>query len=123
MRARDVKLRQLRGFDWVVADMNIDPTSTLDAIERVLSAPGKPPRGIIATLKLPNWARAADLPGWLERFVTWGYVPRCRQLSTGGREVCVVAERAAASRRPSRVRPGPSGVSRGPGRARRRPGR
>ena len=116
MRARDVKLRQLRGFDWVVADMNIDPTSTLEAIERVLSAPGKQPRGIVATLKLPNWSRAADLPGWLERFSAWGYVPRARQLSTGGREVCVVAERAAVSRRPGRG-------GRRPSRARRRPGR
>jgi len=104
MRARDVKLRQLRGFDWVVADMNIDPTSTLDAIERVLAAPGKPPHGIIATLKLPHWSRAADLAGWLDRFVSWGYEPRARQLSTGGREVCVVAERAAVSRRPGRAR-------------------
>jgi 23S rRNA (cytidine2498-2'-O)-methyltransferase len=116
MRARDVKLRQLRGFDWVVADMNIDPTSTLDAIERVLSAPGKPPRGIIATLKLPNWSRAAELPGWLERFVAWGYAPRARQLSTGGREVCVVAERTTASRRPS-------SINRRPSRATPRPGR
>jgi 23S rRNA (cytidine2498-2'-O)-methyltransferase len=130
MRARDVKLRQLRGFDWVVADMNIDPTSTLDAIERVVSAPGKPPRGIVATLKLPNWSRAAELPGWLERFVAWGYVPRARQLSTAGREVCVVAERAAAARRPSGGVRRPSGgarrpsrVSRRSGRARRRPGR
>ncbi|MFM8377884.1 MAG: SAM-dependent methyltransferase [Planctomycetia bacterium] len=123
MRARDVKLRQLRGFDWVVADMNIDPTSTLDAIERVLSAPGRPPRGIVATLKLPNWSRAADLPGWLERFSAWGYVPRCRQLSTGGREVCVVAERAALVRRPRGVGGRSSRVSRRPGPARRRPGR
>jgi hypothetical protein len=100
----------------VVADMNIDPTSTLDAIERVLSAPGKPPRGIIATLKLPNWSRAAELPGWLERFVAWGYAPRARQLSTGGREVCVVAERTTASRRPS-------SINRRPSRATPRPGR
>ena len=123
MRARDVRLRQLRGFDWVVADMNIDPTSTLDAIERVLSAPGTPPRGIIATLKLPNWSRAADLPGWLERFVAWGYVPRARQLSTAGREVCVVAERAAGVRRPSRGGRRSSRVSSRPTRARRRRGR
>ncbi len=93
MRARDVKLKDLRGFDWVVADMNIDPKSTLDSIERVVSAPGRPPRGIVATLKLPNWSRAADLPGWLERFAGWGYATRSRQLSTGGREICVVAER------------------------------
>ena len=103
MRARDVKLRQFRGFDWVVADMNIDPKSTLDAIERVVSAPGTPPRGIIATLKLPNWSRAAELPDWLARFAGWGYTTRVRQLSTGGREICVVAERAAVRRRPPRA--------------------
>lgn len=103
MRARDVKLKQLRGFDWVVADMNIDPKSTLDAIERVVSAPGTPPRGIVATLKLPNWSRAADLPGWLARFAGWGYTTRARQLSTGGREICVVAERSAVRRRPPRA--------------------
>lgn len=104
MRARDVRLKQLRGFDWVVADMNIDPTSTLAALERVVMAPGRPPHGIVATLKLPNWARAADLPGWLARVTGWGYVARARQLSTGGREICVVAERLAVSRRPGRAR-------------------
>ena len=103
MRARDVKLRQLRGFDWVVADMNIDPKSTLDAIERVVSAPGPPPRGIIATLKLPTWSRAAELPEWLARFTGWGYTTRARQLSTGGREICVVAERPAVRRPPPRA--------------------
>ncbi len=93
MRARDVKLRNFRGFDWVVADMNIDPTSTLESIARAVTAPGVRPAGIIATLKLPNWSRAAELPGWLEQFAGWGFVPRARQLSTGGREVCVVALR------------------------------
>lgn len=108
MRARDVKLKDFRGFDWVVADMNIDPTSTLEAIGRVVSAPGKPPRGIIATLKIPHWARAAELPAWLAQFSGWGYASRARQLSTGGREICVVGERAAISRRPPRAmrRPG-----------------
>lgn len=107
MRARDVKLKQLRGFDWVVADMNIDPKSTLDAIDRVVSAPGRPPRGIIATLKVPNWSRVGELPDWLARVSSWGYAPRARQLSTGGREICVVAERAAVRRQPPRATPKP----------------
>ena len=54
--------------------------------------------GVIATLKLPDWSRAADLPGWLDAFRAWGYVPRVRQLSTGGREVCVVATARPAGR-------------------------
>ena len=95
MRARDVRLRQLRGFDWLVTDMNIDPSSTMDALERVATAGGSNLRGIVATLKLPHWQRAADLPGWIRRFQDWGFQPRARQLSCGGREVCVVARRSA----------------------------
>lgn len=106
MRARDVKLKAFRGFDWVLTDMNIDPSSTLEALERAVTAPGARPRGIIATLKLPTWARAAELPAWLETFSRWGYVPRARQLSTGGREICVVAE-AAADRISARPRQAP----------------
>ena len=93
MRAREVKLRDFRGCDWIVADMNIDPKSTLESIGRAVTAPGVRPAGVIATLKLPDWSRAAELPGWLELFEAWGFTPRARQLSTGGREVCVVAVR------------------------------
>lgn len=109
-RSRDVKLRDFRGFDWIVSDMNIDPTSTLEAIGRVVTAPGVRPRGIVATLKLPAWSRAEALPEWLATFRQWGYAPQVRQLSTGGREVCVFAMRAGrggpVSRRPARRRPG-----------------
>jgi 23S rRNA (cytidine2498-2'-O)-methyltransferase len=109
MRARDVRLKELRGFDWVVADMNIDPTSTLEAIERVVTAPGSRPKGIIATLKLPEWSRASSLPEWLARFRGWGYAPTARQLSTGGREICVMALRRASSRRPRHATRRPGG--------------
>ncbi len=90
-RARDVKLREFRGFDWLVCDMNIDPVSTMESLGRIVTAPGVRPRGIIATLKLPEWSRAAALPDWLASFRGWGFRPQARQLSTGGREVCVVA--------------------------------
>jgi hypothetical protein len=88
----------LRGFEWVVADMNIDPTSTLEAIGRVVTAPGSRAAGIIATLKIPDWSRAASLDAWLGQFRCWGFTPRARQLSTGGREVCVVALRTGGHR-------------------------
>jgi len=94
MRARDVKLRRFRGCDWLVCDMNIDPTSSLESIRRVVTAPDVRPRGIVATLKLPDWSRAAELPEWLAAFRDFGYRPVARQLSTAGREVCVVARRA-----------------------------
>jgi ribosomal protein S12 methylthiotransferase accessory factor YcaO len=97
MRSRDVKLRDNRGFDWIVSDMNIDPASTLEAIERIVAAPGVRPRGIIATFKLPDWSRAGGLSGWLDRLRDLGFTPRARQLSTGGREVCVVAQKVPAT--------------------------
>jgi 23S rRNA (cytidine2498-2'-O)-methyltransferase len=97
MRSRDVKLRGYRGFDWILSDMNIDPVSTLEALERILTAPGVRPRGIIATFKLPEWSRAGELAGWLDRLRGLGFTPRARQLSTGGREVCVVAQKVPAT--------------------------
>jgi hypothetical protein len=87
----------MKGCDWLLTDMNIDPASTMGALERVLGG-GVRPAGVIATLKLPDWSRAADLPGWLDAFQAWGYEPRVRQLSTGGREVCVVATTRASGR-------------------------
>ena len=92
-RARDVRVKDLRNCDWLVTDMNIDPTSIMAALERVLKTSGRRPRGVIATLKLPDWSRADDIDGWLSRFASWGYQPRVQQLSTGGREICLVAVR------------------------------
>lgn len=96
MRARDVPLARFAGTDWLVADMNIDPTSTLAALGRVATARNLRLDGIVATLKLPNWSRAAELDDWLAAFRDWGFAPRARQLSSGGREICVVAVRTAA---------------------------
>ena len=119
MRAREVPLRRFARFDWLLTDMNIDPVSTMAAVERLIEGTDHRPRGVIATLKLPDWSRADELSGWLERFRSWGYEPRARQLSTGGRELCVVAlrpdsEAAAATRtrRATRFR-GPRGSRNG----------
>jgi 23S rRNA (cytidine2498-2'-O)-methyltransferase len=97
-RARDVQLRDLRPFDWVISDMNIDPVSSMESVARVVTAPGSRVKGIIATLKLPDWSRASALDGWLGEFRSWGFRPRARQLSTGGREVCIFAARAGRRR-------------------------
>lgn len=97
MRAREVPLRRMKGCDWLLTDMNIDPVSTMAALERVLAG-GLRPAGVIATLKLPDWSRATELPGWLDTFRRFGYVALARQLSTGGREVCVVATAASTGR-------------------------
>jgi 23S rRNA (cytidine2498-2'-O)-methyltransferase len=126
MRAREVPLRRCVGVDWLLTDMNIDPTSTMAALARIASAPAVRLQGIVATLKLPDWSRAAELPGWLDTFRSCGLEPRARQLSTGGREVCVVAVRPERGvRSPTAVRTGSRSASGSVTRrrARRRPGR
>lgn len=95
MRAREVPLVKFRGCDWLLADMNIDPASTMAALGRVLEPTAARPKGVIATLKMPEWSRAAEIDGWMAAFRSWGYRPTARQLSTGGREVCVVAIRGS----------------------------
>lgn len=93
MRAREVPLARFRGCDWLLADMNIDPAGTMAALGRVLEPGAARPKGVIATLKMPTWSRAAEIDRWLASFRSWGYRPAARQLSTGGRELCVVAMR------------------------------
>jgi 23S rRNA (cytidine2498-2'-O)-methyltransferase len=102
MRAREVPLEKFRGCDWLVADMNIDPKSTLASLGRAAAARGVRLQGIIATLKIPDWSRAAELSGWLDTIRSWGFEPRARQLSTSGREVCVVAVPSGRSPQPLR---------------------
>jgi len=109
MRARDVPVRRFRGCDWLMADMNIDPRSTLAALGRVATAPGVQLAGIVATLKIPAWPRAGELPGWLEAVGSWGFTVRARQLSTAGREVCVVAVRRRPARRRAPAAPARTG--------------
>lgn len=119
MRARDVPLDKFRGCDWLVADMNIDPKSTLAALGRGATARGVKLSGIIATLKIPDWSRAAELAGWLDTIRSWGFEPRARQLATSGREVCVVATPNGMAPRPPR-RASTEINRRGPPRATRR---
>ncbi|MFM7137232.1 MAG: hypothetical protein ACKO1M_09220, partial [Planctomycetota bacterium] len=83
------------------ADMNIDPHSTLASLGRVATAKGVTLAGIVATLKIPDWSRTAELAAWLAAFRDWGFEPRARQLSSGGREVCVVARPGKAVARPA----------------------
>jgi 23S rRNA (cytidine2498-2'-O)-methyltransferase len=100
MRAREVPLERFLGCDWLVADMNIDPKSTLAAIGRVATARGVRLSGIIATFKIPEWSRAAELSDWLESVRSWGFEPRSRQLSTSGQEISVVALPRVVGKKP-----------------------
>lgn len=73
--------------------MNIDPDSTITALERILVSPALRPRGIIATLKLSDISSAEKIGQWCASFASWGYQTQVQQLSTGGQEICIVAQK------------------------------
>ena len=98
-RARDVRIRDFAGFDWILTDMNIDPANTMASLERILSSRPHKPRGIIATLKLSDLSHAEELDKWCASCASWGYQTRVQQLSTGGQEICLVAEKKNFSRK------------------------
>ena len=104
-RGSDVRRSEFEGVRWLVADMNIAPNDTLDEVDSIVRHPGLSIRGLVLTLKFSDWSVAEQLPKLVERVRGWGYRDvRCRQLVTGGQEICLVALRRKALRRLGRKR-------------------
>ncbi len=100
-RAVAVPRREFRKIRWLTADMNVAPKCTLDIVEDIVSHRETAIRGMLLTLKLPDWKLADQLPEYLARVKGWGYnVVRARQLCHNRREICV-----AALQTPFRSRP------------------
>lgn len=102
-RSSEVQHKQLRGVQWLAADMNVAPTYTLDAVEEVVENDHANVRGMILTLKLADWKLAEELPKLIERVRSWGYRDvRTRQLAFNRQEICLVALRSRGQRRVKR---------------------
>jgi 23S rRNA (cytidine2498-2'-O)-methyltransferase len=103
-RGADVRRREFRPFRWLAADLNVAPQYTLDTVEAIVTHPEVDIRGLLLTLKLPDWRLAEELPAYLARIEAWGYgTVRARQLAHNRQEVCVAATRSVrgASKRSS----------------------
>ena len=99
-RGVDVRRSEFRGVTWLASDMNVAPQYTLDTVEAIVTHPAGAMRGLLLTLKLPDWELAAQLPEYLERIRSWGFSKvRARQLVFNRREVCVTAVRRIAARK------------------------
>lgn len=99
-RAREVPSRELTGVRWLLADINMPPQYTLDVLEDYVQQRQLPVRGIVATLKLPEWELLDGLEAMRERVRGWGFqVIRTRQLAFNRREFCLVALRNRFERR------------------------
>lgn len=91
-RGRDVRKRELAGAKWLFADSNVTPQQTLDTIEDIVLNDNVHVRGMLLTLKMPDWKLAGEIPAYLNRVRSWGYkYVKPRQLAFNRQEVCVFA--------------------------------
>jgi 23S rRNA (cytidine2498-2'-O)-methyltransferase len=91
-RAAEVRRREFRGVQWLVADLNVAPNYTLDTVEAIVRHPQVNIRGLLLTLKLPAWDLADEAPNYLARIRSWGFrYVHARQLQYNHQEFCVAA--------------------------------
>ncbi len=99
-RGADLKRREFRGIKWLIADSNVAPKHTLDTVEHIVTNRQVNIRGMLLTLKLPDWKLAESIPGCITRIRSWGYeYVRTRQLAFNRQEVCIAAMRRRQMRR------------------------
>jgi 23S rRNA (cytidine2498-2'-O)-methyltransferase len=91
-RSTQVRRREFRKIRWLTADMNVAPNYTLDAVEGIVTYPEVNVRGMLLTLKLPEWDLTDRVNEYLARVRSWGYnLVSARQLQHDRREFCVSA--------------------------------
>ena len=101
-RAVEVPRRAFRKVRWLTADMNVAPNFTLDAVEAIVTHPEVSIRGMLLTLKLPEWRLASEVPAYLDRIRGWGFnLVRARQLAHNRQELCVAALQKPFHRKPA----------------------
>jgi 23S rRNA (cytidine2498-2'-O)-methyltransferase len=93
-RSHEVRRREFRKVRWLLADMNVAPQYTLDSVEEIVQHPETNIRGLLLTLKLPEWKLVEDLPAWVERVRGWGYPQvAVQQLGHHRQELALAAQR------------------------------
>lgn len=99
-RGADLKRREFSSMKWLMADSNVAPRHTLDTVENIVTNRRVNVRGVLLTLKLPDWKLAESIPEYVERIRSWGYqYVRARQLAYNRQEICVAALRRRQMRR------------------------
>ncbi|HVX63288.1 MAG TPA: SAM-dependent methyltransferase [Pirellulales bacterium] len=93
-RGADVRRRDFGNIRWLMTDMNVAPSYTLDTVEAIVTHKQVRIRGLLLTLKLLDWKLADEVPQYLERIRSWGFpYLRARQLQHNRQEICVAALR------------------------------
>jgi 23S rRNA (cytidine2498-2'-O)-methyltransferase len=93
-RSLQVKRRAFGAFRILVCDANVTPNYTLDTVEAIVSYPTSNFRGLILTIKLPEWDHASNIASHIERVRSWGFEwVEARQLAHNRREYCLAARK------------------------------
>jgi len=91
-RAVQVRRCEFRKIRWLTADMNVAPSYTLSVVEDIVQHPEVNVRGMLLTLKLPQWELADHVSEYLDRVRGWGFNrTAARQLQHNRQEICVAA--------------------------------
>lgn len=99
-RGRDVRRREFAEARWLMSDANVAPQQMLDTVEDIVTHDRVHIRGLLLTLKMPDWKLIDELPSYLERIRNWGYrYVRPRHLAFNRQEICVAAFRSKGIRR------------------------
>jgi 23S rRNA (cytidine2498-2'-O)-methyltransferase len=94
-RSKQVRRREFQDIRFVVADMNVAPNYTLDAVQDIVQHDETHIEGVILTLKLAEWSLADEIPKFLARIRRWGFENiQTRQLAHNRQEICVAAQRS-----------------------------
>lgn len=99
-RARDVPKKALLEVSWLTIDVNMPPSYTIEVIRDYIQNRGLPVRGVIATLKLPDWKLADEVDSYRSQFEQMGFKRvETRQLAFNRQELCLIALRKTPRRR------------------------
>lgn len=93
-RSSEVRKKDFSAVKWLISDMSVTPTYTLDAIEEIVSHDRVSVTGVVMTMKLSDWKIVDDIPAFIKRARGLGFkFVRSRQLAFNRREFCMVAVR------------------------------
>jgi 23S rRNA (cytidine2498-2'-O)-methyltransferase len=91
-RGYEVKRKDFRNVDWLMADLNVDPKGTVDAVCEIASHDTVNLKGMVLTVKLSDWSAVSEVPEMMKRVRELGFqVVKARQLAFNRREFCLAA--------------------------------
>ncbi len=91
-RGNEVRKRDLTDVKWLFADLNIVPNYTLDTVTEIVSHESVDIKGMILTMKLPDWKLVEEVPAIMNRVRQLGFsVVKTRQLAFNRQEFCLFA--------------------------------